>query len=603
MAGSLHPLVDLLVQICADRGVYDWIIAPGSRSAPLTVALTRHPQMRGRLIFDERSAAYIALGMAQQLRAPVGLVCTSGTAAVNFAPAVVEAFYQGVPLLVFTADRPPEWIDQQDNQAIHQRDLYAPHVRGSFTLPLDDGKADTAWFVRRSLGQAIDLAGGWEPGPVHINVPLREPLYTPLPAEPDPPAAITTSYPVAMRSIAPRAMASRPGLTEESWTALIEQWRRASRKLIVAGMHPTDAGLRAALTRLTADPGVAVFADVTANLHGLAGVPRHADAILGTRDAATLEALEPDLVINFGGQVTSKNIKTLLRGRNLAGLWHVRPSLVAPDTYQTLTHVIPMVPADFFTELAARLAQPLTDGPGFELVAGDDQYQMAWRTLDAQAGMALGKLTDDAFTEIAAVAQVLAALPKESQLQVGNSMAIRYVNLLGPAAGHYPAQINSNRGTSGIDGTVSTTVGAALAGDAITTLIVGDLGFFYDRNGLWHRHLPANLRIFVLNNHGGGIFDIIDGPNQLERERQETWFLTPQPLTARRTAEDHGLRYYRAASTEDLTQQLPGFFAAGGPALLEIETDMAVNTAAYNRLKAILAGLSIGEGHSRHRVS
>lgn len=129
MTASLHPLVDQLVQICADRGVHDWILAPGSRSAPLTVALTRHPQMRCRLVFDERSAAYVALGLAQQLRTPVGLVCTSGTAAVNFAPAVVEAFYQGVPLLVLTADRPPEWIDQQDNQAIHQDNLYVPHVR------------------------------------------------------------------------------------------------------------------------------------------------------------------------------------------------------------------------------------------------------------------------------------------------------------------------------------------------------------------------------------------------------------------------------------------------------------------------------------------
>ena len=153
------------------------------------------------------------------------------------------------------------------------------------------------------------------------------------------------------------------------------------------------------------------------------------------------------------------------------------------------------------------------------------------------------------------------ALPPGSLLQVGNSMPIRYVNLLGMQAGHYPAQVNGNRGTSGIDGTVSTAVGAALATTALTTLIVGDLGFFYDRNGLWHRHLPPNLRIVVLNNHGGGIFDIIDGPNRLERARQETYFLTPQPLTARRTAEDHGLRYFHAAgAARTSARQLPAFF-------------------------------------------
>ncbi len=312
MMASLHPLVDQLVQICADRGVHDWILAPGSRSAPLTVAITRHRSLRARLIFDERAAAYVALGLAQQLRTPVGLVCTSGTAAVNFAPAVVEAFYQGVPLLVLTADRPPEWIDQQDNQAIHQNDLYAPHVRASYTLPPDDGKPDTRWFVARIVANAIDTAQGWEPGPVHINVPLREPLYTPPPEsqaehQTVPPAQVAAA-------LAPRALPSRPQLDDGAWRELHDQWRGAARKLIVAGMYPADPHLHAALGALTADPSVAVFADVTANLHALPFVPRHADAILGTRDAATLDRLRPDLVVNFGGQVTSKNIKTLLRG-------------------------------------------------------------------------------------------------------------------------------------------------------------------------------------------------------------------------------------------------------------------------------------------------
>jgi 2-succinyl-5-enolpyruvyl-6-hydroxy-3-cyclohexene-1-carboxylate synthase len=579
MTSSLHPLVDQLVEICAARGVHDWILAPGSRSAPLTVALTRHAAMRCRLIFDERAAAYVALGLAQQLRTPVGLVCTSGTAAVNFAPAVVEAFYQGVPLLVLTADRPPEWIDQQDNQAIHQVDLYAPHVRAGFSLPVDDGKPDTRWFVSRIVANAIDLAQGWEPGPVHINVPLREPLYTP------PQAAAAADTPIAA---APRALASRPQLDESAWQELLDRWRSTSRKLIVAGMHPADSNLHAALSALAADGGVAIFADVTANLHTLPYVAAHADAILGTRDAEALDRLRPELVVNFGGQVTSKNIKTLLRGRGPKALWHVRPNLVAPDTYQALTHTIPMAAADFFGQLAARLGQPPA--------GSDGNYQAAWAALDRKAAAALDRLLEEGpFNEFGAVYQVLSALPAGSLLQAGNSMPIRYINLLGLQRGHYPSQVNGNRGTSGIDGTVSTTVGAAMAGQAITTLIVGDLGFFYDRNGLWHRHLPPNLRIVVLNNHGGGIFDIIEGPNQLERARQETYFLTPQPLTARHTAEDHGLRYFHATDRGDLKAQLGEFFAENaGPALLEIETDMATNTAVYAHFKAAAAELRLG---------
>ena len=585
MTGSLHPLVDQLVEICAARGVHDWILAPGSRSAPLTVAITRHAAMRCRLVFDERAAAYVALGLAQQLRTPVGLVCTSGTAAVNFAPAVVEAFYQGVPLLVLTADRPPEWIDQQDNQAIHQDNLYVPHVRGSYTLPLDDGKLDTRWFVARIVANAIDVAQGWEPGPVHINVPLREPLYTPThsvaPAEQ--PAEATA----ALAATGPRALLSKPQLDEGAWQELIGQWRSAKRKLIVAGMHPTDPCLHAALAALASDPSVAIFADVTANLHTLPCVPPHADAVLGTRDAATLDRLRPDLVVNFGGQVTSKAVKTLPRGSGSKTLWHVRPNIVAPDTYQALTHSVPMAPADFFGQLATRAGQAPAEG--------DTVYQGSWAALDAQAAAVLERLlAEDPFSEFAAVHSVLSALPPGSLLQAGNSMPIRYINLLGLQRGHHPVQVNGNRGTSGIDGTVSTTVGAAMSTQAITTLIVGDLGFFYDRNGLWHRHMPPNLRIVVLNNHGGGIFDIIEGPNQLERERQETYFLTPQPLTARRTAEDHGLRYFHAADGGDLKAQLGAFFAEeAGPALFEIETDMATNTAVYGRFKAAAAGLRL----------
>ena len=577
MSSSLHPLVDLLVDICAQRGVRQWVLAPGSRSAPLTVALTRHPQMTCRLVYDERSAAYVALGVAQQLRTAVGLVCTSGTAAVNFGPAVVEAFYQGIPLLVLTADRPPEWIDQQDNQAIHQDNLFDPHVRASYRHPVDDGKADTAWFVSRLVAQAIDLTQHWEPGPVHINIPLREPLYTPLTAQ--------RARPLTRDPI--RSLSSQPQLDETAWQDLLAQWQGAERKLIVAGMHAVDPCLHAALDTLTQDPNVVVFADITANLHGLTRLPVHADTVLNTADTATLARLRPDLVINFGGQVTSKNIKTLLRTHMPQALWHVRPSLVAPDTYQALTHVLPMQPTAFFQQLATRLRPAAS--PAATSYAGD------WLALDKQAAQALLRLVDQApFGELTAVRDILAHLPSGSLLQVGNSMPIRYVNILGFQSGHHPAQVNANRGTSGIDGTVSTAVGAALATNELVTLIVGDLGFFYDRNGLWHRHLPPNLRIVVLNNHGGGIFDIIEGPNRLEREEQVAYFLTPQPLTAQRTAEDHGLRYFHAATSFDLQRHLLPFFAPGnGPALLEIETDMTTNTAIYAQFKAATAALHL----------
>lgn len=572
-APSPHPWMAELAAMLAAGGVTDAILSPGSRSAPLTIALAAQPGLRCRVVYDERSAAYIALGLAQQTGRPVALVCTSGTAALNYGPAVAEAFYQGVPLLVFTADRPPEWLDQQDNQAIHQRRLYEPHCRGSYELPVDLAHPDAAWFARRILSEALARTTDPLPGPVHVNVPLREPLYPRTPAQAEAVAAGPRPTP---------RLAARPVLMPEAWERLTTVWQQASRKLVVAGLHPPDPALKAALLELGQRPDVAVVADITANLFPDGTPLHHADLILHA-DAGALQRLAPDLVISFGGPLVSKSLKSFLRRHRPAALWHVVPAGDAPDTFQGLTHVVPMRPADFFAELAARLPPPPSSG-----------YASLWRSAEAQAAAVLADCLQAApFGELHAVHAVLARLPAGSRLQIGNSLAIRYANLIGHAGGGPLVSVNANRGVSGIDGTVSTAVGAALADDRLTTLITGDLAFFYDRNGLWHPHLPPNLRIVVLNNHGGGIFDVIEGPDRLPRPLQETYFLTPQPLTARRTAEDHGLAYRHAADADSLQAALEGFFDPTlGPTLLEVETDMAANTRALRHLLQAAASIA-----------
>lgn len=573
MANGVFPQIELAVQVCVARGMRTFVVAPGSRSAPLTIALARHPAIDVHVVYDERSAAYMALGMAQQTRRPVGLVCTSGTAAVNFAPALVEAYYQQVPLLVLTADRPPEWIDQQDNQAIHQASLYAPHVRYQGTLPPLD-HADAAWHVVRLVGEALDAAVSLTPGPAHLNIPLREPLY--------PSADYQHDFQRMVRI--PVTAASRPTLAESAWPPLLEAWRQAERKLIVVGMMAPDAALHAALARLQADPSVAVFADITANCWPHAAPLMQADVALGTRQPATLTALAPDLVVYLGGQVTSKYLKQLLRAHTPRQLWRVQPAGAAPDTYQATTALLHMAPADFLHALADR-ATP----------ASFSDYAQIWRQLNSQARQQLLRLLDQApFGEFAATRQVLYAAPAHSHLQIGNSMPIRYANFVGVNPDYALASIYANRGVSGIDGCVSTAVGAARATTALTTLLVGDLAFFYDRNGLWQRDLPPNLRIVLLNNHGGGIFDIIDGPQQLDAATRTDYFLTPQPLSARNTAQDHGLRYFQVSSADDLQAALPAFFdAAAGPALLEVETTMAVNRALFQNFRALVGELHL----------
>ncbi len=563
-------LLDNVARLLVAKGVRNAIISPGSRSAPLTVALARQPALCCRVVYDERSAAYIGLGLAQQTGEPVALVCTSGTAALNYGPAVAEAFYQQVPLLVFTADRPPEWIDQQDNQAIHQRDLYAPHCRGSFELPVDSSHPDARWFALRSVSEAIERTQHPSPGPVHINVPLREPLYQTADAAP---AAELPLRPIAR-------LAEQHGLAAKAWEHLLAGWRSAGRKLVVAGQHPVDPRLKTALAALSERPDVVVVADITANLYPDGTPLHHSDMILESPNGAMLAELQADLVVSFGGPLTSKALKGFLRRRPPQAQWHVQPAGDAPDTFQGLTHVVPMQPADFFIELAARTTpMPKAD------------YAAAWRELEAQAAAKLAAFLAQApFSEFAAVYRVMQSLPSGSRLQLGNSMPIRYANLIGHASGVRLHSVNANRGVSGIDGTVSTAVGAALADDRLTTLITGDLGFFYDRNGLWHAHVPANLRIVVLNNHGGGIFDIIDGPNRLPAELRRAFFLTPQPLTARRTAADHGLDYLHAADAAELQTALADFFAPRPrPALLEIETNMAHNSQVFAQFRAMLA--------------
>ncbi|MEZ4711105.1 MAG: 2-succinyl-5-enolpyruvyl-6-hydroxy-3-cyclohexene-1-carboxylic-acid synthase [Caldilineaceae bacterium] len=258
MSDELNIRQQILAQIaqaCVEYGVRDFVIAPGSRSAPLTTTVAQHPDLRCRVVIDERAAAYVALGLAQQSGAPVGLICTSGTAALNFAPAVTEAFYQQIPLIVFTADRPPEWIDQQDNQAIHQQALYAPHCRGFFELPVEYGHPDAQWYALRLISEAFQAALGTVRGPVQINAPLREPLYG---AEP-------VSQPLKPPKLI-RTAAAAPQLAPDQWRQLQREWRAARRKLVLVGTHAPSSRLQRSLRHLDRDPSVAIIGDVTGNI-------------------------------------------------------------------------------------------------------------------------------------------------------------------------------------------------------------------------------------------------------------------------------------------------------------------------------------------------
>jgi 2-succinyl-5-enolpyruvyl-6-hydroxy-3-cyclohexene-1-carboxylate synthase len=556
----IQPVVNI-AEICARKGVEQVVLSPGSRCAPLTIAFARHPKLTVRTVSDERAAAFMALGMALTTGKPTVLVCTSGTAALNYAPAVAEAFFQQVPLLVLTADRPPEWIDQLDGQTIRQQQVYGSHIKQSYTFPADFSHPDAVWHSQRMVSEALNEAAAFPAGPVHINVPLREPFY-PAPGE-------DVVFDESVKIIEEEQPVY--DLSEQQAQRLKLEMQACKGVLVVAGQDIYNEQLLHSLLTFAEATGAVVVGDIISNVQQHADVVRHQDIMFACPDEQKLAQLQPDLLITLGKSILSKSLKLYLRKYRPNAQWHVQPAGKVADTFQTLTKIIRCAPDQFFKALAREKK-------------ADGVFLQRWRHMDAQAGTFLRQYTAEAsFNELTVVARVLQHLPQHSNLHLANSMAVRYANILALQPDQH-VQVYANRGTSGIDGSTSTAVGCALISPAITTLITGDLAFFYDRNGLWHNYLPQNLRIVLLNNHAGGIFRLIDGPKQ--QPELAAYFETHQALNAENTARDFNIRYIAVQTLEKLQQQLPIFFSAdAGAGILEVFTDSPSNAAAFEEYR------------------
>ncbi len=569
MSYSFEPILQI-GELCAQHGLAHAVLSPGSRNAPLTIAFVRHPRLRTYTVSDERSAAFIGLGLAQATRQAVILACTSGSAGLNYAPAVAEAYFQQVPLLVFTADRPPEWVDQLDGQTIRQRGLFGPHVKAAYELPTDYAHPDARWQIGRIISEAINLAQAYPPGPVHINAPFREPFYPP------PGYAVGSAPPPKLI----RETTGNISLAASNAALLAKVIAQSAKILLVGGQSRFEPAIGQSLANLP----VPLVADTIANLPPSVGKVKHPDLTLA-RPEVREQLGQPDLLITFGLSVLSKALKTYLRQHSPRVHWHLQATGPVADTFQSLTDVIRVAPGDFLPLLSEWLA------PGDPLASARAAWLEQWHSLDRQLAPSLQSYLaqlgagDSPLSELEVVAALLARLAPTTQLHLANSMPVRYVNALD--AINPGVEVFANRGTSGIDGSVSTAVGHALADpDKLHVLLTGDLAFFYDRNGLWHNYLPANLRILVLNNHGGGIFRLIDGPKGLAESAE--YFVTTQSLTAEASAKDMDLRYAALQDRVGLDAQLAHFLAPGGPAmLLEVETEHEVNERAWNGLKGI----------------
>ena len=549
MLSSKKGISDL-VQICAQQGIEHAILSPGSRNAPLTVSLDAHPDITCLSVPDERVAAFVALGMAQQSRKPVIICCTSGSAALNYPPAIAEAYYQKIPLLILTADRPNEWTDQGDGQTIRQRDIFSNYIKASYELPQEPADADALWHNRRLISEAINVATFPLGGPVHVNIPLREPLYDRSSAAIETKPIIETAQ---VESSLPQAEIER----------LASIWNTTEKKLILTGVLQPNPALNNILSQLAEDASVAVLTEQTSNLSDPKFNPC-IDRTLAPIAAEEEAQYNPDLLITFGGQIISKKIKAFIRRQAPKAHWHIDLTDFNLDTFQRLSLNIPVQPLAFFEALAPHVVPRKSD------------YQQLWKTLDLATEKASQEYFDRMpYADLAVFKTLLEHIPADSHLQMGNSTPVRYVQLFKALK---PLQYFANRGTSGIDGSTSTAVGAAIQSKALTTVVSGDVSFFYDSNALWNQHLPGNLRVVVINNAGGGIFRIIEGPSSTDQ--LETYFQTKHNYSAEHIAKAFHVPYYKATSLETLEAVLPQFYAPQNndrPAVLEVYTPDEIN--------------------------
>ncbi len=515
----------LLAQLAAG-GVRHAVIAPGSRSTPLTAALTLEDSViRPWLHLDERSAGYFALGIARQLREPVALVCTSGTAAANFLPAVVEANLSRVPLVLLTADRPPKLRDVGAPQTIDQVNLFGTHVKYACDLeaPSEGDAARQASEAVTRAAAAVAMARSEPPGPVHLNLPFQEPLIAQDSAE-TPAAALELSE--AARGLVPEP----PADDLERIAATV----RGQRGVIVAG--PESVGLPAGeIAHLAESLGWPVLADPLSGLragrHDLAGVVDSSDVL--ARDDGITSALRPDVVLRFGASPTSRPLtEWLARLEGTQILIDPGARWRDPDgVAQMRMHADPAV---FAAELAVAV----------EGASAPEAWLTAWGAADRAAREAMNdgiRCLDEPF-EGRLPLELAEVLPDDATLVAGNSMPVRDIDSFLPSTAR-ALRIVGTRGASGIDGVASTAAGAAAVAGGPVALLVGDLSFLHDLNGLWPiRRYGLSLTVLLVNNDGGGIFHFLP-QRQLMSDRFEEWFGTPHGLDLRHGVELQGGRH------------------------------------------------------------
>ncbi len=564
-----NKLAQMVLQSCIVNGIENVVISPGSRNAPLTIGFVNHTKINALSVVDERSAGFFALGIAQQTQKPTALLCTSGSALLNYYPAVAEAYYSNIPLVIISADRPKHLIDIGDGQTIRQEYVFSNHILFNANLvDIESPEQVHEEYIGQSSSSNGDILdnealtakalyiASQQSGPVHINVPFDEPLYETV---------------EEMNNTEYRNLATEEqdividNIMEESNRGvdkihdLAEIWNNSLKKMILIGTNYPDELLQSQLDDISLDDSVIILTETTSNINNFKHI-NSIDKVIFPMSDEELEEFKPEILLTFGGMIVSKKVKYFLRKFSPGHHWHVDINN-ANDTFFCLEYHFTISPQYFLGQFS----------PYIKLK--ESSYKEKWLNIKALREIKHNEyLEQTEFSDLKSFEILLNQMPYNIHMQVGNSSIIRYTQLFNL---HSSLEIYCNRGTSGIEGSTSTAIGASYINKKQTVLITGDISFLYDSNALWNKYIKNNFRIILINNSGGGIFRFIPGPkstNVLE------FFETPHQLNAGQLCEMYGFEYQIADNEESLRHELQSFYLLDKkPKLLEIRTPNDLN--------------------------
>ncbi|NNE25973.1 MAG: 2-succinyl-5-enolpyruvyl-6-hydroxy-3-cyclohexene-1-carboxylic-acid synthase [Saprospiraceae bacterium] len=543
---SSKQSINRLAYICHRKGIKDIVFSAGSRNAPVIIAFVESGLFNCYSIPDERAAAFVAMGMAQASGKPTLICCTSGSAAANYTPAICEAYYQGIPLIVLTADRPVEMIDQGAGQSIRQFNMYRNFIKASFQFEQEALNEDALDKNDKIIQQAIHIAEEDTKGPVHINLPFEEPLYE----------TNSEFNPDAIKWLDLEKKTFKTELSPE----LVEAWKGAKRKMILFGMALPDTQLMQRLESLCAAHGVVLLTETCSNIL-IDNKIECIDRVITT--ISDWESYQPDILVTMGGPVISKKIKKHFLNQKPKHHWDIytdRPE----DTFLALKQSFEMMPLDFIKMIEGHTSEY------------DVHYVNAWKSKNEHVKLKhQAFLKSASYSDLTVFSDIIERIPSNAFLHLANSTPVRYAQLFEQ---RHDISYLSNRGVSGIDGCSSTALGYALnTPDKLNILITGDLAFFYDSNAFFHQHLPTNLKIILINNGGGGIFRIIEGPSSTNA--LDKFFESQHSFNAKGIAQTFDLDYRSMDNSNFSGKRIKAFLEekTHRPAVLEILTPNEVN--------------------------